>query len=43
MSQKHNIIFYAIIVALVLVLPGQAVAVEDACSFIQDVNERKTG
>ena len=40
MSQKYNIIFYAIIVALVLVLPGQAVAVEDACSFIQDVNER---
>ena len=40
MPQKHNIIFYAIIVALVLVLPGQVVAQEDACSFIQDVNER---
>ena len=40
MSQKYNIIFYAIIMGLVLVLPGQAVAVEDACSFIQDVNER---
>ena len=40
MSQKYNIIFYAIIVALVFVLPSQAVAVEDACSFIQDVNER---
>ena len=40
MSQKYNIIFSAIIVALVLVLPGQVVAQEDACSFIQDVNER---
>ena len=40
MSQKYNIIFYAIIVALALVLPSQVVAQEDACSFIQDVNER---
>ena len=40
MLQKSNIKAYAIIVVLVFVLPSHAVAVEDACSFIQDVNER---
>jgi hypothetical protein len=40
MSLKLKLLPYALIALLVLILLSQAVAQEDACSFMQDVNER---